>query len=155
MTEVLMLYEVPFWVLPAPGPSSSKTKNPSTTLHHIRHVHSIQKCMLSAIYNCKGNCLNCCRFVHPSCPPGRVSSWWYWTRPMPWPRMPRMHCGEVSHLFGRALPTVSHTAHWAARQFGCWWITTYLLVHPDNYSKKQYLSEDLVLTIDLLEHFVL
>ena len=32
MTEVSMLSEVQFLVLPAPGPSSSKTKDPSTTL---------------------------------------------------------------------------------------------------------------------------
>lgn len=36
MTEVLMLYEVLFWVLPAPGPSSSKTNN----------LPSIQKWMI-------------------------------------------------------------------------------------------------------------
>lgn len=131
-----MLYEVPFWVLPAPGPSSSKTKNLSHTFYSEMNAVSF----LSATHNHKGNYLNCCLFVRPSRPPGRASSWWYWTRPMPWPRMPRMHCGEVSHLFGRASPTVSHTAHWAARRFGCWWITGNLLVHPDIHFKNQYLT---------------
>lgn len=55
---------------------------------HLQHIASGDNVFL------------CFVLVFTSGPPGGASSWWYWMRRMPWPRMPRMHCDEVNHLLG-------------------------------------------------------